>query len=628
MASGTLAQGVVRKVKRITTLDLSSDNLRDSLMALSTVEVQPGNGRTALKSSMESALLNCSRTFSSDWEHFVEGLGKSEEHVLTMLQICTAAKALVSDRNSTPAVLLHRTESLLQELGVTSSKAAVVSRFVRDYQLDSADAETISTGDVDEKFFSALERVHRVHENCRSLLHTHHQRAGLELLDSMASYEETAYERLCKWVQSQCQSLTDVDIAEVHPLLSSALNALKARPVLLRYCCEEVATARHSAVFNAFLVALTQGAPRPIEMHAHNPRRYVGDMLAWVHQAIASEKELLTSLLVAPEAIATDTDTVDVVGISLYDLLDKIMEGVCQPLRLRVEQVLLGSPPVLMNFQLYQLLAFYLAIIQQIMPSKAALLDIIAAMRDLAHRGFQQQVSNWTDKLHRTPLPVPDDLTCPSQVQDVFKQVLQVVDAFESDMNEGEVQEDPAASLGTFLDSSVQPLISACEHSAAASQTGPDAEARERKQPHALNMFLLNCMLSMWSPLSLHRSCAQHVAQLRTRIDAQVESLAKAEGTRLLVACSIPADPERHCADMSVQQLRSLLSDMFVQLSAVDAIPDYEAIAVPRFRVALSQGVCRFLVKSYQTLHCTYTARGGDAGEVKGPEQIATLLGA
>lgn len=76
----------------------------------------------------------------------------------------------------------------------------------------------------------------------------------------------------CRWVQSQCQSLTDVDVAEVHPLLSSALIALKARPVLLRYCSEEVATARHSAIFNAFLVALTQGAPRPIEMHAHNPR--------------------------------------------------------------------------------------------------------------------------------------------------------------------------------------------------------------------------------------------------------------------------------------------------------------------------------------------------------------------
>jgi hypothetical protein len=48
-------------------------------------------------------------------------------------------------------------------------------------------------------FFSALARVRQIHENCRSLLRTHHQRAGLELMDMMATYQETAYERLCRY---------------------------------------------------------------------------------------------------------------------------------------------------------------------------------------------------------------------------------------------------------------------------------------------------------------------------------------------------------------------------------------------------------------------------------------------
>lgn len=39
------------------------------------------------------------------------------------------------------------------------------------------------------------------------------------------------------------------------------------------------------------------GTPRPIELHSHDPLRYVGDMLAWLHQAVASEKEHLQSLL-------------------------------------------------------------------------------------------------------------------------------------------------------------------------------------------------------------------------------------------------------------------------------------------------------------------------------------------
>lgn len=49
-------------------------------------------------------------------------------------------------------------------------------------------------------------------------------------------------------------------------------------------------------------MALTQGGPapsflpRPIEVHAHDPQRYVGDMLAWVHQSVASEREFLVGL--------------------------------------------------------------------------------------------------------------------------------------------------------------------------------------------------------------------------------------------------------------------------------------------------------------------------------------------
>jgi hypothetical protein len=35
---------------------------------------------------------------------------------------------------------------------------------------------------------------------------------------------------------------------------------------------------------------------RPIEVHAHDPLRYLGDMLAWIHQSIATEREIANGL--------------------------------------------------------------------------------------------------------------------------------------------------------------------------------------------------------------------------------------------------------------------------------------------------------------------------------------------
>ena len=55
---------------------------------------------------------------------------------------------------------------------------------------------------------------------------------------------------------------------------------------------------RHNALFRRFISALTRGGPggmpRPIEVHAHDPLRYVGDMLGWLHQV--ELKVLLISL--------------------------------------------------------------------------------------------------------------------------------------------------------------------------------------------------------------------------------------------------------------------------------------------------------------------------------------------
>jgi Conserved oligomeric complex COG6 len=67
-----------------------------------------------------------------------------------------------------------------------------------------------------------------------------------------------------------------------------------------RACLEDMANIRRNSVTRAFIDALTRGGPggtpRPIELQAHDPIRYIGDMLAWVHQAAASEREILEGL--------------------------------------------------------------------------------------------------------------------------------------------------------------------------------------------------------------------------------------------------------------------------------------------------------------------------------------------
>ncbi|XP_028094767.1 conserved oligomeric Golgi complex subunit 6-like [Camellia sinensis] len=131
---------------------------------------------------------------------------------------------------------------------------------------------------------------------------------------------------------------------------------------------------RHNALFRRFISALTRGGPggipRPIEVHAHDPLRYVGDMLGWLHQALASERELVLALL-DPDAVVDTGPTArqfsskgleSDIGKNETDLtfvLDRIFEGVCRPFKVRVEQVLQSQPSFIISYKLSNTREFY-----------------------------------------------------------------------------------------------------------------------------------------------------------------------------------------------------------------------------------------------------------------------------
>lgn len=116
----------------------------------------------------------------------------------------------------------------------------------------------------------------------------------------MGNIQENAFRRLYKWLKDECNRFEN-PAPTFTPLMKDALETLKDRPILITYCLEEIARVRLKFVTQSFLISLTQGGPsgtpRPIEIHAHDPIRYCGDMLAWVHQTVASESEIISSFI-------------------------------------------------------------------------------------------------------------------------------------------------------------------------------------------------------------------------------------------------------------------------------------------------------------------------------------------
>lgn len=673
----TLAPGLARKVTKALNIKLDSIELTESLETLS--EVYPENttgNRRKLRTIIEQHSVDIHTEFLTASKTLVQALHGVESKLTALSDSCKDIGATLRSSKTSTAELLHRTDSLTSELETVQRKECILHTFLDQYQLSTQDSDALRGEEVDDSFFAALRRVHAIHSNCRTLLRTHHQRAGLELMDAMAAHQEAAYERLCRWVQVQCHSMTDLDMPDVSPLLQSAAQALRERPVLFRYCAEEVATARHNAVFQNFLTALTQGGPggmpRPIEIHAHNPRRYVSDMFAWVHQAVASEKELLVLLFgntPEPGSPKSNAELAQLPQVAV--LLDKVFEGICRPLKVRVEQVLLSSPTMLLCFQLYQLLAFYAVTLEQVAEGGIQLTRSVVQVRDMAAAGFSEQMKNKTDKLQRSPPAATRDLSCPPAVTDVMRQLLEVVEAFEGSMNAGLPGDEAARSFDGILRAVLNPMLQACQQSAegllsanhlmeskahtAVSRAAPtiverSSDVMQPLPPHADKIFLINTLAAIRTPLALHRSCAGQANELQQRIEKQVHEFAASESERLMHRCGfadmaarlseylkMPRTADGHSMSkdpaLSLPTIADKMRALFVMASSPEAVPDYDQVVMPRLRVEITRQVAARIASQYRMVYDAIQdpgngyGAGADRGIKNTPEQIETVLG-
>ena len=101
-------------------------------------------------------------------------------------------------------------------------------------------------------------------------------------------------------------------------------------------------------------------------------------MLAWVHQAIAAEREFLESLFGVRGAQRRMVGAVREFGASaeeasMGELTDGAVRGLCGPLRVRVQQTVRSQESSITLYKIANLLGFYMLTMQRTIGKEALL---------------------------------------------------------------------------------------------------------------------------------------------------------------------------------------------------------------------------------------------------------------
>uniref|UniRef100_A0A669EK00 Conserved oligomeric Golgi complex subunit 6 n=1 Tax=Oreochromis niloticus TaxID=8128 RepID=A0A669EK00_ORENI len=388
-----------RKLNKI--LETRLDNDKEMLEALKALSVffteNSLRTRRNLRGDIERRSLAINEEFALIFKEVKEELESVHEDVQAMSTCCEEMTNRLKAAKEQTQDLIVKTNKLQGENQRLEVRAQVAQAFLTKFQLSNEEMATLRgsrDGPITEDFFKALNRVKHIHEDVKILLRTNQQTAGCENHQIMLQWKYFLFYFL-SFTIDECRGLTQ-ETCDISPVLTQAMEALQDRPVLYKYTLDEFGTARRCAVVRGYIDALTRGGPggtpRPIEMHSHDPLRYVGDMLAWLHQATASEKEHLEALLKQVTLQGVEDNMQEVVG--------HIIEGVCRPLKVRIEQVIVAEPGAVLLYKLSNLLKFYHHTISSIIgTSVASLLITIEEMHSLSKKMFFNSLSLHASRL-------------------------------------------------------------------------------------------------------------------------------------------------------------------------------------------------------------------------------------
>ncbi|ALC42039.1 CG1968 [Drosophila busckii] len=533
--------------------------------------------------------------------------------VQTMKSELETSKALTKD-------LIEQTNNMQQERERLEVHQQIAQAFLARFQLSVPEHQLLygQTKDapIVHEFFKVLERVQSIHADCRLLMQCGYQTAALDIMEEMTLHQEGALERLYRWTQNHCRNLEN---NEIGALVVEAMSRLQDRPVLFKYVIDEYAIARRAVLVRQFIEALTEGGPggnpKPIELHAHDPKRYIGDMFAWLHQSIPNEKENLTLLF-------KQCDKHDITE-QMQRALSYIADGVCHPLKVRVETILGQEQDTIILFTISNLLRFYQQIMRQVVQGgslEQCLIELQQSSEQFYLNSLAAQVRQVLQRPAGSSLalePPQRDLVPPPSVArllNILKEILSV-----ATMVDGR-----QADITKIVSCVIDPLLQSVQESAAHLPTVDMA------------VYLLNCLYHMQSTLAVFEYMDERVERLQAQSDAQLDTLTSEQASSLVANLNLGPIYnilQSNQTKIETNLLKIFMSklDAFLQLPDVLLLPQVQLIMSSAHRSTVQKRAFNVIVAIYKQIYERVhdPANGFEQPEAllsKTPEQVTQML--
>ncbi|KAK1147686.1 Golgi transport complex subunit 6 [Aspergillus melleus] len=597
----------------------ADSDIRDALETLSLRGVHnTAEVRRQLRLDVQKEVVDSNATIVRDFGKVAEQLKRIGTVISSLNQTCDEMrKHIVLARQDTTPVL-EEASALMSQKKEAETKQQLLDAFAKHFIVSDEELMILTSAEepINDQFFDVLGRVKQVHRDCEVLLGGENQRLGLELMEKSSRNLNSAYQKLYKWIQKEFGSL-NLEDPRISSSIRRALRVLAERPSLFHSCLDFFAEARDYVLSDAFHYALTDAVAgtagdknvKPIEFSAHDPLRYIGDMLAWVHSTTVSEREALEALFVAdgeelargiqaglssePWSRIDENEEVTFDGHkALSDLVNRDLIGVSRSLRQRVELVIQGHDDPVTCYKVVNLLSFYRATFAKLLGPGSNMAELLETLEKFTLSHFEHLMHEGVNQLStdHTALAPPDDLSTPQFLLDALEALTSLMKTHEASI--GAADDNPTSPSDNrftpVLRAALDPFLDLANSS-----------ANDLPDPTSRAIYLTNIHLTTRSTISEYPfASATHLTPLSTTLstlrmdllEIQHRYLLHTSGLQVLLNALEPFSPSSS-ATTSVPATKSEHSDPPPNIADIASLPAFQ----PEALVAISQQLDDFL---------------------------------
>eukprot|EP01138_Halocafeteria_seosinensis_P003114 gb/GECG01003183.1/.p1 GENE.gb/GECG01003183.1/~~gb/GECG01003183.1/.p1 ORF type:complete len:771 (+),score=119.57 gb/GECG01003183.1/:1-2313(+) len=567
--------------------------------------------KRALRSDLEFRGLHLAEKLLEETRPLYDAASELEESVGKIATECQGMKSRLESTQTQTDELLKQAEECQKEKEDVDRRTERINKFLREHTLSREETDTLYNAELSgteqrDAFLQVLNRISSIRQQCSSVIAKKHHMAGLQILDSMAQYQEVGMDRLYQWLHHQASFLESpestkeqLEADEVMDSINQALLVLRSRKAYFHASLEAIIEARRSYVLRSFIrmaKSLTQSLTSS-ENTSHldsSPNaasesvRVASDLLAWIHQTVASERDILEPLVeLSSEEIEAEAEGSEENELpsesnhprkTTHECLNNIMSVVCKPLQIRLSNILETTQGFVELVRLVDVAMFFYAVLHQILhpeeegttnadqdetdgsadkssglsPQTNNLCESIEEFIRNAWGRVWHAVSEYRGSIEMQTMVCPSDLSSPVIATETIRKLEDVLDVFGKNLSGSmemparraiicamlgmsgdndqtvspttDVTEALNESVSRIVSSLVEPIIEGCK------------KATEGLNSVDASIFLLNTYQSLQSNLSIFESAAPWVQYLGSCISLEEEKLSDALYHRILGA--------------------------------------------------------------------------------------------